>query len=88
MDGEYCCRIERAKNGFEIEMTDPAIVEQNRKRDMKGDYRMPYKSPRVSYVFKSVKEVLAFLEKNLETALPLDEYNSAFDEAVNAEDDD
>lgn len=82
-------RIERLNNGFEVEMTDPAIVEYNNKRDnSKAGIYKPWKDPKVSYAFKTVKEVVAFLEKNLEKAMPIDdEYGSAFDAAV-AEDDD
>lgn len=72
---EYVCRIERLANGFEVEMTDPKIVEQNQKG--KGSWR----DPNVGYAFKTVQEVLDFLGKNLEAALPMDEYESAFDMA-------
>jgi hypothetical protein len=77
---EYCCRIERMVNGYEVEMKDPKIIAANRKpnKDGVGSYRDPY----VSYVFKSVDEVLAFLKKNLDKALPDDEYETSFDAAM------
>ena len=84
-----CCRIERAKNGFTVELNDPAIVKANQKRDIStknGPY-VPYKSPNVEYVFSTIDEVLAFLKKNLETALPMDEYETSFDAAIGEEDD-
>lgn len=81
-------RIERLKNGFEVEMTDPAIVQQNNKRDnSKGSYT-PWKDPKVAYAFKTVAEVVTFLEKNLEKAMPMDEYGSSFDAAVASNEDD
>lgn len=70
------CKIERLANGYEVEITDPKIVEQN--KTGKGGY----KNPEVSYAFKSVDEVLKFLGKNLETAMPLDDYESSFDMAA------
>lgn len=69
------CRvvIERVANGYEVEVYDPAIKEK------KGEL---YTDNRKEYVFKTIKEVLAFLTKNLDTALPAEEYESAFDDAV------
>ena len=84
MDGEIV-RIERAKNGFTVEMRDPKIDEQNRKRrNGKDDEEVDieHRSPFVSYVFESVEAVLAFLGENLEKAMPLDEFETSFKEAV------
>lgn len=74
------CRvvIERVANGYEVEVNDPAVSKG------KGDL---YVDRRKEYVFKSIDEVLSFLTKNLDKALPADEYDSAFDEAVEEEDD-
>lgn len=86
---EYVCKIERLTNGFEVEITDPKIVEYNNKRDnslSKGPYK-PYKDPKVSYAFKSVKEVVDFLSKNLDKAVPIDEFESSFDVAAGEDDD-
>ena len=79
---EYCCRIERMRNGYEVELKDPDIVKANAKPGKNGLYRDPY----VSYVFTDIEGVLKFLKANLEKALPDDEYESAFDEAVKDED--
>ena len=81
MDGEIV-RIERAKNGFTVEMRDPKIDEQNRKRDEDDGPEEGFRSPFVSYVFESVEAVLAFLGENLEKAMPLDEFETSFKEAV------
>jgi hypothetical protein len=85
MDGNTI-RIMRHKNGFEIEMRDPKIDEQNRKA--KGGR---WQNPEVSYVFKTFKELQDFLTANLEKALPVpkpDEYATSFAEAATEEDDD
>ena len=84
---DYVCRIERLANGFEVELTDPKIVAQNQKRDTKGMSMGPWKDPKVGYAFKNVDEVCAFLKTNLDKAMPLDEYGSNFDTAVDEEDD-
>lgn len=88
---EDCVRIERLANGYEVEIYDPKIAEMNRKRD-NSKPGMPYKpwvDPKKSYAFPNVKAVLTFLEKNLETAIPMkDEYGTAFDTAVAEEGDD
>lgn len=78
-----CVKIERARNGYEVTVTDPKIVEYNRKKKMDETWR----NPEVSYVFKSIEEVQKFLGKALDKALPLDEYTASFDAAVGAEDD-
>lgn len=80
------CRvvIERVANGYEVEVTDPKIRAKNRGPQSIDE---PYRSSEKEYVFKTVEEVLAFLTKNLDKALPADEYDSSFDEAA-AEDDD
>ena len=80
------CRvvIERIANGYEVEVTDPKLAKQNEGKSMLG----AYKSPMREYAFKSIEEVLTFLEKNLDKALPADEYDSSFDEAAAEEEDD
>lgn len=75
---EFRCTIERLANGYEVEVTDPAIVKANRNSDMKT----PWRDPKVCYAFKTVQEVMKFLEKNLDKALPLDDYSSSFNAAV------
>ncbi len=81
--GGYCCKIERLANGFEVEMTDPAIVKANRTSGPNRSWR----SPEVSYAFKTVGEVVKFLEKNLDKAVSDDEYGSTFDVAASKDDD-
>lgn len=73
---QYICKIERLANGYEVEMTDPAIKSAN------ASGKGPWKDPEVCYAFSTVKEVLGFLEKNLEKAVPMDEYGSTFDQAA------
>lgn len=79
---EFRVCIERMRNGFEVTVTDPKIVKQNNTKDKNG--YTPYKDPQVEYGFKNVKEVLTFLEENLEKALPADTYGGTFDSAVAA----
>ena len=79
---DYDVCIERLTNGYTVKVRDPKIVERNRKPST------PYKNPCREYVFTDVKSVLSFLEKNLDKALPADEYETSFDAAVAEDDDD
>lgn len=81
------CRvvIERVANGYEVEVTDPKLAANRHKATPIDE---PYRSPEKEYVFTTVDEVLTFLTKNLDKALPADEYDSSFDEALTEEDDD
>lgn len=83
-------RISKHRNGYEISITDPKIVEANRKRDnaKKDAPYVPWRDPQVSYVFKSVKELVTFLTDNLEKAVPTDEFSSSFDKAAAAAEED
>lgn len=76
------CRvvIERVANGYEVEVSEPASSSK-KANDL-------YVDRRKEYVFKTVEEVLGFLTKNLDKALPADEYDSAFDDAVEEMEDD
>lgn len=76
--GECVIRIERLANGYEVEITDPAIVKANQSRQGSK----PWRNPKINYAFKTVEEVLAFLSKNLEKALPMDDYSTSFDAAA------
>lgn len=78
---DYCCRIERAANGYEVSLTDPKIAKEN--RSSKGGWR----DPNIKYVFEDIGDVLAFLKTNLDKALMKDEYSSTFDAASAAKDD-
>lgn len=72
----YICRIEKLANGYEVELYDAKRAAKNAKS--KGEYI----DPMVGYAFKTTEEVCEFLEKNLEKAVPKDEYGSAFDALV------
>lgn len=76
--GEYCCSIERLANGYEVEITDPKIVKENRS----SSPNRPWRNPKKSYGFKTVEEVLTFLKANLDKALPEDDYGSTFNLAA------
>lgn len=78
MDG--CCRIERAANGYTVSLTDPKIAKEN--RTSKG-----WRDPNVEYVFTELKDVLKFLNTNLDKALVKDDYSEAFKTASAAKDD-
>ena len=78
---DCCVRIEKLTNGFEVEIKDPEIIKANNKRDSAKGYT-PYKEPWRSYAFKTSKEVVDFLTKNLDKAGAGDEFSSAFDEAA------
>lgn len=84
-DGD-CVMVKRLANGYNITAKDPKIVAANKKRDAepydskKG--REPYRDPEKTYTFKNLKEVTDWLTANLETALPKDTYESAFDKAA------
>ncbi len=73
---EGCCRIEKAVNGYTVCLQDPEIRKSNAKPNSK------WRDPSREYVFRTVKEVMAFLEKNLDKALVADEYSSSFDTAA------
>lgn len=79
MDAEM--RIERAVNGFTLRMRDPKIAEKNHKD--KG----PWRDPNVTMVFENAANLVKFIEKNIETALPKqDTFATAFDTAVENDD--
>lgn len=84
-DGQV--KIGRAQNGFMISMNDPKIVAANKKRDLSRSNRdtiEPYRDPERVYVFDDIKELTTFIEQNLETALPKDDFSSSFDAAAAA----
>lgn len=74
-------KIEKLSNGYEVEIRDG-------KQTMKNSKPGPYKDPWCGYAFKSVAEVVAFLEKNLDKATPAEEFESSFDAAAAEDDDD
>lgn len=84
---ECVVKIEKLANGYEVEMTDPEIVKANQSPSKKGEIGT-WKDPKVAYAFKSVDEVINFLRANLDKAMPMDEYETSFDEAASAEEED
>lgn len=76
-------RIGRMANGYSVRLDDPKIRAENAKPSTKGSIGS-WKDPSREYVFKTCEEVLTFLEKSLDKALPNDDYSSSFDSAVNA----
>ena len=80
MSYDSCVRIERMANGYSVCVKDPAIVKANAKPG-------PYKNADREYVFKTVEEVLKFLNKTLDKALPEDDggsFDATFDKAASA----
>lgn len=69
--------IERDRNGFSVEATDPEIQKKNDERDK--DSPSIWEDPCVEFQFDTKEQVLAFVEKAMDIALPADEYSSAFD---------
>ncbi len=68
-----CIRIERERGAYTIRATDPAIQKANQAKDS------VWTEPEVKYSFETKEQVLAFLDKAMDIALPKDEYTSAFD---------
>lgn len=86
MYGDKCVKIERLENGYEISLPDPAIVKRNNSRNMNRP--VPYEDPMKEYAFKTIDEVMTFLKANLDKALSVDEYTTAFNAAMDEEEDD
>ena len=76
--GYNCIRIERERGGFTVRVTDPEIVESNRKGS-KSDGPSDWTDPDVEFPFETKEQVLAFLDQAIDKALPADTYSSAFD---------
>lgn len=70
--------IERAENGYEVEMTDPKIEKAN--QSSKGGM---WRDPMRSYVFSKSSDVIEFVRKNIDK-LASDAYGDAFAAAVSA----
>lgn len=66
-------RISRERDSYCVCLTDPEIAKQNQNSD--SSYQDPY----VEYTFDTKEQVLAFIEKAIDIALPKDDYSSAFD---------
>ena len=81
--GYNSIRIERERQGFCVRATDPKIEAANSARDRgKGDVVAPWKDPNVEFKFDTKAQVLAFVDKAIDIALPADEYSTAFDKAA------
>jgi hypothetical protein len=83
MGDNIIVRIERLKNGWEVEYNDPKIQEANRKP------KSVWKDPSVGYAFTDIDALLKFLKEQLPVLAPEDEegeYAQNFKSAV-AEDD-
>lgn len=74
-----CIRIERERDKFCVYATDPEIEKRNRLRDKEGGESGPWISPNVEYSFDTKEQVLKFVEKAMDIALPEDTYTSEFD---------
>lgn len=75
-----CIRIERERDGYSVTVTDPAIVAANQKRNSgDGPSVGEWKDPNIEFEFTTKAEVVAFIEKAMDTALPAEEYSTAFD---------
>lgn len=59
---EEVLRLEKLENGYEVEVYDEKIAEENRKPKSTG-----YTSPWKAYAFSTGKEVIAFITKHLES---------------------
>lgn len=78
--GYSCIRIEREREGFCVHATDPEIEKQNRERDKgSGSPVGEWKDPSVEFTFETKEQVLAFIDKAIDIALPAETYSSAFD---------
>lgn len=78
-------RIERVQNGYVMEITDPEIVKANKDKE---SYGKGWRDPDVKYSFDESSELLEFLSKNIDKALPMDEFSASFDAAVKEATDD
>lgn len=77
-----CIRIERAVNGFTVCVQDPKIVERNNAPSKPGGSPSRWEDPDREFVFKTTDQVFAFIEANIDKALPaLPEKPSSFDAA-------
>lgn len=74
MDCRIC--IEREGEGFEVCVTDPEIVKAN------STGKSPWQKPETEYEFDSWDQVKTFLDKIVDKALPVTEFNRAFAQAA------
>lgn len=79
--GYECIRIERDRNKFTVRASDPEIRKANRAREKSdsGSTVGEWKDPDVEYSFDTKEQVLKFVEKAIDIALPEEDYSTAFD---------
>lgn len=84
MSGDTVLRIEKLENGYEVEICDPKVIENNRKP--KTEYKDPWKG----YAFTTAEEVKAFVGQHLDSLKPPPdadtEYADAFNQAASSDD--
>ena len=90
MADTYRISVERLENGFEVTVPDiPAIEKAEKAASKKSGSStgvMPYTGDLTkSYAAKSTKEVLALVKTAIE-GIPANEFDSAFEEAGQADD--
>lgn len=68
-------QIKRDRNGWEVQVEDPELVEYNASRKDSD----PWCDSTVEYNFETPAQVLAFLSAVMEKALPDDTFGSTFD---------
>ena len=79
---EHCIRVERNRNGYEVTVTDPKVIEENEKG--REGSAISWKSPHLEYQFKSKDEAVKFITDVFDDVLPEpdDQYAAAFDKAA------
>ena len=78
--GYNSIRIERNRSGYNVHATDPAIEKANRERERGTNGPVgEWRDPHVEFEFSDKKQVLEFVDKAMDIALPADEYSTAFD---------
>ena len=79
---DFDIRIQKTISGYELRLRDPAIVAENKKLGKGEAYGPKWQDPCREFVLKDKKALLSFLDKNIDKALPADDYTSSFDAAV------
>lgn len=72
-------RIERERDGFKVRVSDPEIEKSNRKSSGAESVGGSWRDPNVEFEFDTKDQVLEFIEKAMDIALPKDDYSTAFD---------
>lgn len=79
---EHCIKIERNRNGYEVTVTDPKIIEENEKG--REGSAISWKSPHLDYQFQTKDEAMKFVTEVFDDVLPAadEQYAAAFDKAA------